>query len=434
VTSFRFSHISDVHLGYQQYGLPERFRDFSDAWKEAVSKTLEAQVDFVLIGGDLFEKRNTDPLAYEHAQRELARFREANVPVIAIEGNHDRYIHNREHSWLRVLASQGYLTLLDAIDRDGKVSLAPYDPDTQLGAYVDLPNGVRIVGLRYRGERLGRDIKKLHELMRSEEHALPPAEYSILMCHTGVQRETEFPAGRGYVHLPVLMDCAPSFDYVAVGHIHYARRYEEFVFQPGSLENCSSEEAHPERIHGFFLVEADARQEGEERTVQNDVTLHEVTKRPFVLLTFMTDEYDTNESLQEGFAAFVAKQETHDVSPLVEVTLEGLLHFPRFQLHIKGLEQTLQTHFSPLHIRIRNKCADPGDIEVVDVHQTREELELQVLIEAFRDGEIDDERAKTLATLAVELKQMALTSASADDIIDTLDRAMELEQGWQSDD
>ncbi|MBN1260726.1 MAG: AAA family ATPase, partial [Anaerolineae bacterium] len=52
-----FLHIADIHLGYQQYGLSERFNDFSHAFLHLIDEALARQVDFVLLAGDLFEKR-----------------------------------------------------------------------------------------------------------------------------------------------------------------------------------------------------------------------------------------------------------------------------------------------------------------------------------------------------------------------------------------
>lgn len=415
---FRYLHIADVHLGYQQYGLIERFQDFHTVWQEAVTYALDTKVDFVLIAGDLFEKRNTDPLAFEQAQSELLRLQRAEIPVLAIEGNHDRYIHNREHSWLRVLASQGALMLLDVIDEYGQVALQPYDTATQRGGYVDLPSGVRVLGLRYRGERLGRDVAVLQGLLETQEG--PEAPYRILMCHTGIQEETEFPAGRGYIHLPQLEALSPHVDYIAVGHIHYAKRCGDLVFQPGSLENCSSEEA--QRPHGFYVVEVDT-----ETSPKHQVTLVETKKRPFLLLSFLTDSYDNSEELLEGIKAYLNEEAAPKQAPLIELSLEGILSFPRFQLDTKSIEGALRERFAPLHVRIKNNCAKRGEIALSEEHQTREELEAQVMREVLREGMQSDKEVEPFAQIALELKQMALKREDADAIIEVLDRAIEIQ-------
>ena len=50
----KFIHAADLHLGYRQYGLAERFNDFSRVFRHIVDQAIEQQVDFVLLAGDLF--------------------------------------------------------------------------------------------------------------------------------------------------------------------------------------------------------------------------------------------------------------------------------------------------------------------------------------------------------------------------------------------
>ncbi|MGH2447410.1 MAG: DNA repair exonuclease, partial [Chloroflexota bacterium] len=85
----RFIHAADIHLGYQQYNLPERYRDFSEAYLGMVEHAVAGRVDFVLIAGDLFHQANTDARTLSVAISGLERLRRADIPVVAIEGNHD---------------------------------------------------------------------------------------------------------------------------------------------------------------------------------------------------------------------------------------------------------------------------------------------------------------------------------------------------------
>ncbi len=47
----RFMHVADVHLGYQQYGLKERFNDFSRVFLHLVDEAIAQQVDFIMLAG-----------------------------------------------------------------------------------------------------------------------------------------------------------------------------------------------------------------------------------------------------------------------------------------------------------------------------------------------------------------------------------------------
>ena len=43
-----FSHISDTHLGLQQYGLEEREKDIYDSFNQAIDISINDHVDFVI--------------------------------------------------------------------------------------------------------------------------------------------------------------------------------------------------------------------------------------------------------------------------------------------------------------------------------------------------------------------------------------------------
>ena len=62
-----FIHIADTHLGHEQYGVRERFNDFSRAFWDITDEAVKRQVDFVVIAGDLFNKRAIDALTLIHA-------------------------------------------------------------------------------------------------------------------------------------------------------------------------------------------------------------------------------------------------------------------------------------------------------------------------------------------------------------------------------
>ena len=142
----RFLHIADVHLGYQQYGLTERFNDFTRAFLYLIDVAVARRVDFVLIAGDLFEKRTVDPLAMRAAIEGLTRLQEAGIFALAVEGNHERARYRDQFSWVDFLDALGYLCLLNYKPQDG---ICRYGDEG--GAYVDLPGGVRVYGTKYYG-------------------------------------------------------------------------------------------------------------------------------------------------------------------------------------------------------------------------------------------------------------------------------------------
>src|ERR1700731_738939 len=125
-----FIHIADTHLGYEQYGVRERFNDFSRAFWDIVDDALNRHVDFMVIAGDLFNKRAIDAQTLIHAIEGLRKLKEQNIPVIAIEGNHDRSYYREGISWLQFLCYQGYITLLAPLMQDGAPELAAWDKES----------------------------------------------------------------------------------------------------------------------------------------------------------------------------------------------------------------------------------------------------------------------------------------------------------------
>jgi len=109
----KFLHISDVHLGCTRYQLPESPRDFFDAWIDVLEKYAIAEnVDFVIMCGDFFHKRNVPPETMNYAVAGLNLLKEAGIPIVAIEGNHDQKHSDSEYSWLRSLANWNLIYLL----------------------------------------------------------------------------------------------------------------------------------------------------------------------------------------------------------------------------------------------------------------------------------------------------------------------------------
>ncbi len=53
-----FSHISDTHLGLQQYGLEEREQDVYDSFNQSINISIKDHVDFVIFAGDIFHTPN----------------------------------------------------------------------------------------------------------------------------------------------------------------------------------------------------------------------------------------------------------------------------------------------------------------------------------------------------------------------------------------
>lgn len=93
----KFVHAADIHLDSPLVGL-ERYEGApAEALRGATRKALanlvqlsiDERVDFVLIAGDVFDGDWKDYNTGLYFVRQMAKLREANIPVLAIRGNHD---------------------------------------------------------------------------------------------------------------------------------------------------------------------------------------------------------------------------------------------------------------------------------------------------------------------------------------------------------
>src|SRR5262249_4923649 len=184
-----FVHTADNHLGYEQYGLKERFNDFARAFLAVVDAAIERRADAFLIAGDLFNKRAIDAQTLIQAQAGLERLKEARIPAIAIEGNPDRSYYRDGTSLLQFLCLNKLLYLLSPLVRDAVPELTPWDPEVLRGAYLDLKGGrLRVYGLPWYGTSTARVMESFARELAAARAAgrEPGVEYRVLLMHTGI--------------------------------------------------------------------------------------------------------------------------------------------------------------------------------------------------------------------------------------------------------
>ena len=447
---FRFLHAADLHLGYQQYGLEQRYDDFTDAFRWVVDTALAERVDFLLIAGDLFEKRTLDPRTLLIAVTEFERLKEQNIPVVAIEGNHER-AYGDSLSWMEYLNHSGLLYLLDCPRGDHGWLPQPWDEAERAGGYVDLA-GARIFGLKYRGAQTG---AALHEIGTAIAAAPAAADFAILMSHTSV--EGYFDLGHPFARLNELSALRPCIDYLALGHVHIpysgALGGREWLFNPGCPETWSSTEWQYQD-KGAYLVEVDT-----DRTPAFRATMRNYPhRRPFIRIRQEMDacpspgalahllaekidrepepavvaeplESETDASTERGGYSHAPK------APVVEVLLTGIARFSRTEIDTEAIEQLVRRRFDPLLVRVRSSLQEaPANLveggETLDRH-VLERLVFENLIRA------DDRFASTAADaaqIAIALKQMTLDDVAAHEIAEEVTSRLRAQRQTGQDD
>ncbi len=410
----KFLHLSDVHLGYQQYNHKERFNDFGRAFLHVVNQAVAERVDFVILGGDLFQKRAIDPPTLVQAMEGLGRLKEAGIPVAAVEGNHEHAHYRDVFSWMEFLADRGYLALLNPTIQEGKVILTPWDGVQ--GAYLDLAGGVRIYGVKYYGASTARVVEGLVEALGDTDHH--DLEYSVLMLHAGL--EGVLPNYSAVLTHAQVAPLHAYVDYLALGHIHKPFEREDWIYNPGSPETCSVDEvAWPER--GYYLVEVDTAQ-----TPKHRARLIRNPRRAFLRLELNVDSCASPAALYVAVERCVkaeAGRYTGD-QPVVELALEGVLPFHHHELDVKQLESIVQAALDPLLVRIANRSV-PTEYEVGgDEAKPRAELEREVIEDLVERDARYRPAAADWTDVILDVKRMALEGTSPEGIVEYLEAAV----------
>lgn len=196
----RIGQMSDLHLGYRQYGRFERVKDFYSAAARGAEILIEQKPDLVLIPGDIFHRSLPYPVEQRQAVMLLRTFAQQDIPVVVTRGNHDAsyaWTKKQGGNELHVLQDLGLVTYLEDEVRDFQVGNNKH---------------VRIWGQGYHG---GDASAHLAELVQSKPDLISDKSIpNVLMLHEYLDN---------LVPSAELSEYAVGiygFDYVAIGHYH----------------------------------------------------------------------------------------------------------------------------------------------------------------------------------------------------------------------
>ncbi len=417
-----FIHVADTHLGYEQYGVRERFNDFSYAFWHIVNDAIAREVDFVVIAGDLFNKRAIDAMTLIHAIEGLRKLKDRNIPVIAIEGNHDRSYYRDGTSWLQFLCYQGYIVLLAPVMQNGAPLLAKWQPDTMLGSHVDLAGGhLRVYGLPWQGAATARSLEGMAQAMtevREEENA-EGIEYRLLMMHTGVEGIVARIQG-----LPTMASFQPlreCVDYLALGHVHKPYEFDGWMYNPGSTETCGAEESQWDS-RGYYYVQVDTDEPERIIDLSRKERMHHAehlrsNRRPFIRYDLRVDGLNEPDAVYARLEDYCQREGIHyasgDRQPVVQIHLVGTLSFDTGSLDSPRMEEMVRSAFQPLYIRIDNNTNDqdyvPDDNEIDGRDRSAwHELERRIFEELVARDNRYLPAKEQWSTVLGDLKRMAL--------------------------
>ncbi len=403
----RFIHTSDIHLGktYRtSTGEEERYKDFFRCLAGIVTDAIEAKVDFVLIGGDLFHVGQILPRTFAKTIETLQPLKDANIPCIAIEGNHD-WIHRRDSiSWMEALSQMGYIRLLrPSRTKEGGYRFDPFDAEIGMGGHIEI-DGLNIYGLGYIGAQAGSHVERICEAVTTENN--------LLLFHVGIW--TFSPVEIGNMKPEDSHPLAETFDYVALGHGHKPYIVETpegkpYAYNPGSPEQVNFGEQKYDK--GYYFVSVD---DGE-YAVEFKTTL----PRPMIVTTI---DLDGAEDADEALLRFVEqvkaqRPDTEDKrQPLLELKLVGRVNFHPFELGRERLGIALEEIANPLHVEIKNHLSlvtHTGGEETVK--KSLAEIEHDVLKELIGSNSEYQGREEELSKLSLQIRDMVLRGDVEDD-------------------
>ncbi len=405
---FSFIHCADVHLGHQQFNEPQRFQDFAQAFKQVVTFALDKKVAFVLVSGDFFHKRSINAETLGQAVELLTPLREAEIPVIAIEGNHDKAFYQDKNSWLQFLNKQGYLFLLMPEFEEGHLVLKPWDEETRTGSWLDLPPGVRIYGISYLGVTSG---SRLPEIQVYLENQGEDKKYTILMLHAAINRLMA--QDLGGIKQEVIEPFREYIDYVALGHIHSRYEVDNWLFNPGSLECVHLDEYGPNKEKGFYYVKVREK----ETEVQHISSSYRPVYRQIISL---------NESISpdDAYDLIYKQLMEHRPSPgaQVQIILQGKIQYSPLKLDLKVLSEKIKSDFSSLYVEIINNTNLPEEQTLQGgASAKREEIEKLVFAQLLGADHFLQEEALDIAIKVVQdIKEMALIGEEPKELIEML--------------
>lgn len=388
-----FIHASDFHLGYAQYGLFERFKDYARAFKTVIQYAIDHKAEFILISGDLFHKRNINAPTYEQAYKVLSllKSKSPSTQVYAIEGNHDLAFH-LEKGWLEILNSQGLIKLIRLKKANG-VEL--------MGDYVELDN-VRIFGMKYLGSSTTSVIRQIAKEIK-QISAAQGEKYTILMMHFGIEghggQETS-----GEIPYNSLLPLKDAVNYLALGHYHVNYEFDGWVFNPGSVEMISMYEY--DQPKGFYHV----RDSGPK--------LITPLTRPVRRIRLDMSGVTTPDELYSKVSSKIESEPTLQQDALVELKLHGDMGFPKSNVNLERIKDMVIKQFKPLWsdvkiMRSNSKYAViAGDLRGL----TREQIELFVFSDMVKNDSRYRHHSEEIVKNIIDIKKKVCAEFEPADI------------------
>lgn len=269
-------HLSDIHMGSgfchgrinPETGLNTRLEDFVKSLSLCIDRALADPVDLVLFGGDAFPDATPPPYVQEAFASQFRRLVDANIPTVLLVGNHDQHSQGQGGASLciyRTLGVPGFVV-------GDKLTTHRIQTGNGSVQVLTLP-WLTHSTLMTRQETEGFSMESVNQLLierlrvvlEGEIRRLDPDVPTVLLGHMMADNATlgaeRFLAvGKGFT-IPLSMLTRPSFDYVALGHVHRHQNLNKSnnppVIYPGSIERVDFSEEKEDK--GYVIIELEGK-------------------------------------------------------------------------------------------------------------------------------------------------------------------------------
>ncbi len=238
--NFRFVHASDLHLDSPFTSLTEldqaiagKLRNATiTAFDRIIDLCIEREVDFLLVGGDIYDGAYRSLKAQLRFRKGLQRLSDAGISSFVVHGNHDPL-----DGWIANLEWPEKTHIFGG-DTVQKFSVA------QSGEEI-----ARVYGISFKTRDVRKNLAKEFQREKGSVFSI-----GLLHCNVGANTGHE-------PYAPCTLDdlVKSGMDYWALGHVHTREKLyprNPMIIYPGNPQGRNPRETGP---RGCYLIEVDGR-------------------------------------------------------------------------------------------------------------------------------------------------------------------------------
>ena len=348
----KFSHIADCHIG--SWREPKMREANEKSFAYAIDKSMQENVDFVLISGDLFNTAFPAIDSLKFAVEKIKELKDKQIPVYIIAGSHD--------------SSASGKTIIDILESAGlTINVAQgtmQNEKLKLRFTIDKKTGAKITGLL--GKRGG--LEKEYYKQLSNEHLENEEGYKIFMFHSSIEelKQKEF-AQMDAMSASLL---PKKFDYYAGGHVHVVDKADleerKNIVYPGPTFPNNFSELEKLKCGSFCIVN------------NGEIKHEKINLHPTISIELDCE----NKTPQETTSILLNKAEQiNQTNSIITVRLFGKLKEGKTtEIDFKKITQLLEEKGAHFVMKNTNSLSSP-EFEEIKVTGTTEEIEQKIINE-----------------------------------------------------